>query len=130
MLLLATSLCACQSVQQFESKPPSAEELLTLDPQADLFQWEETIYETNIDWTKSLNVTKHQQVGVIQKTAACTIRAASNTGKLVANEARMVPAVKMLRAVKTKERLENFSIKKAVIGMRIPFVSIKAVVSH
>ncbi|GJI60483.1 MULTISPECIES: hypothetical protein [Bacillus] len=69
MLLLATSLCACQSVQQFESKPPSAEELLALDPQADLFQWEETIYETNIDWTKSLNVTKNQQVGVIQKTA-------------------------------------------------------------
>ncbi|NQD53014.1 hypothetical protein HP440_21255, partial [Bacillus altitudinis] len=51
------------------SKPPSAEELLALDPQADLFQWEETVYETNIDWTKSLNVTKHQQVGVIQKTA-------------------------------------------------------------
>ena len=48
----------------------------------------------------------------------------------MANEARMVPAVKILRAVKTKERLENFSIKKAVIGMRIPFVSIKAVVSH
>ncbi len=55
-----------------ESKPPSAEELLALDEQADLFQWEETIYETNIDWTKSLNVTKDQQVGVIQKTAADT----------------------------------------------------------
>ncbi|MFB8733259.1 hypothetical protein ACEQPO_02860 [Bacillus sp. SL00103] len=38
VLLLATSLLY-QSVQQFESKPPSAEELLALDPQADLFQW-------------------------------------------------------------------------------------------
>lgn len=70
MLLLATSLCACQSVQQFESKPPSAEELLALDPQADLFQWEETIYEANVDWAHQLTVTKDQQVGVIQKTAA------------------------------------------------------------
>ncbi|MFL0451600.1 hypothetical protein [Bacillus altitudinis] len=70
MLLLATSLCACQSVQQFESKPPSAEELLALDPQADLFQWEETVYEANVDWAHQLTVTKDQQVGVIQKTAA------------------------------------------------------------
>lgn len=69
-MLLTICLCGCQSVRYAESKPPSAEELLALDPQADLFQWEETIYETNIDWTKSLNVTKHQQVGVIQKTAA------------------------------------------------------------
>ncbi len=70
MLLLATSLCACQSVQQFESKPPSAEEVLTLDEQADLFQWGETIYEANVDWTHQLTVTKDQQLGVIQKTAA------------------------------------------------------------
>ncbi|PRR89292.1 MULTISPECIES: hypothetical protein [unclassified Bacillus (in: firmicutes)] len=63
------SVCACQSFHQFQSKPPSAEELLALDQQADLFQWKGTIYETNLDWTKSLNVTKHQQVGVIQKTA-------------------------------------------------------------
>ncbi|MGE1096957.1 hypothetical protein ACQJZ4_08225 [Bacillus altitudinis] len=69
LMLLTICLCGCQSVRYAESKPPSAEELLALDPQADLFQWEETIYETNIDWTKSLNVTKHQQVGVIQKTA-------------------------------------------------------------
>ncbi|MGY8609156.1 hypothetical protein ACN6BA_07110 [Bacillus altitudinis] len=70
LMLLTICLCGCQSVRYAESKPPSAEEVLALDEQADLFQWEETIYETNIDWTKSLNVTKHQQVGVIQKTAA------------------------------------------------------------
>lgn len=68
-MLLTICLCGCQSVRYAESKPPSAEEVLALDEQADLFQWEETVYETNIDWTKSLNVTKNQQVGVIQKTA-------------------------------------------------------------
>ncbi|WP_169057633.1 hypothetical protein [Bacillus pumilus] len=70
MLLLATSLCACQSVQQFESKRPSAEEVLALDEQADLFQWGKTVYEANVDWTHQLTVTKDQQLGVIQKTAA------------------------------------------------------------
>ncbi|MGG1962054.1 hypothetical protein ABFY43_13225 [Bacillus pumilus] len=69
-LLLATSLCACQSVQQFESKRPSAEEVLALDEQADLFQWGKTVYEANVDWTHQITVTKDQQLGVIQKTAA------------------------------------------------------------
>ncbi|MEC4588269.1 hypothetical protein VSS76_13400 [Bacillus safensis] len=69
MMILAIFLCACQSVQYSQSKPPSAEELLAMDQQADLFQWEGTVYETNVDWTTSLHVTKHQQVGVIQKTA-------------------------------------------------------------
>ncbi|TQR23030.1 hypothetical protein [Bacillus safensis] len=69
MMMLTISLCACQSVQSFQSKPPSAEELLAHDPNADIFQWEGTIYETNVDWTTSLQVTKHQQVGVIQKSA-------------------------------------------------------------
>ncbi|MED1459353.1 hypothetical protein [Bacillus safensis] len=70
MMILAIFLCACQSVQYSQSKPPSAEELLAMDQQADLFQWEGTVYETNVNWTTSLHVTKHQQVGVIQKTSA------------------------------------------------------------
>ncbi|WP_144487270.1 hypothetical protein [Bacillus pumilus] len=69
IMLLAMCLYGCQSVQHFESKPPSAEEVLALDEQADLFQWEETVYEANVDWTHQLTVTKDQQLGVIQKTA-------------------------------------------------------------
>lgn len=62
-------LYGCQSVQHSESKPPSAEEILALDEQADLFQWEETVYEANVDWIHQLTVTKDLQLGVIQKTA-------------------------------------------------------------
>ncbi|MER3125374.1 hypothetical protein [Bacillus pumilus] len=69
LMLLTICLCGCQSVQYAESKPPSAEEVLALDEQADLFQWEETVYEANVDWTHQLTVTKDQQLGVIQKTA-------------------------------------------------------------
>ncbi|WP_144463258.1 hypothetical protein [Bacillus pumilus] len=70
LMLLTICLCGCQSVRYAESKPPSAEEVLALDEQADLFQWEETVYEANVDWAHQLTVTKDQQVGVIQKTAA------------------------------------------------------------
>ncbi|MEK5132872.1 hypothetical protein NST39_02140 [Bacillus sp. FSL W8-0645] len=69
IMLLAMCLYGCQSVQHSESKPPSAEEILALDEQADLFQWEETVYEANVDWTHQLTVTKDLQLGVIQKTA-------------------------------------------------------------
>lgn len=40
-----------------------------MDQQADLFRWEETVYEANVDWTHQQTVTKDQQLGVIQKTA-------------------------------------------------------------
>ncbi|MES1034592.1 hypothetical protein [Bacillus pumilus] len=70
IMLLAICLCGCQSVQHAESKPPSAAEVLALNEQADLFQWEETVYEANVDWTHQLTVTKDQPLGVIQKTTA------------------------------------------------------------
>ncbi|MED5221757.1 hypothetical protein [Bacillus safensis] len=41
MMILAIFLCACQSVQYSQSKPPSAEELLAMDQQADLFNGKE-----------------------------------------------------------------------------------------
>ncbi|MGG1698961.1 hypothetical protein [Bacillus zhangzhouensis] len=69
MMLLTISLCACQSVEYSSSKPPSAEELLALDKHADLFQWKGTVYQTNLDWTNDLTVTKQQQVGIIMKTS-------------------------------------------------------------
>ncbi|MFS0655889.1 hypothetical protein [Bacillus sp. 179-C3.3 HS] len=72
IMLLMIPLSACQSGEyyQFQTKPPSAEEALALDHDADLFQWEGTVYQTNVDWTKELTLTKQQQVGVIKKTSS------------------------------------------------------------
>ena len=45
---------------------PDAKEILTLDPEADIFQFEGLIYTTGIDWVEKLTLTKDEQVGVIK----------------------------------------------------------------
>ena len=45
---------------------PDAKEILTLDPEADIFQFEGVIYETGIDWVEELTLTKGEQVGEIK----------------------------------------------------------------
>lgn len=44
-----------------------AEEVLTLDSDADIFQYEGVIYKTNIDWVEELSLTKDVQIGEIKK---------------------------------------------------------------
>ncbi|MDW0115351.1 hypothetical protein QTL97_14570 [Sporosarcina thermotolerans] len=46
---------------------PSAEEVLTSDPEADIFQFEGLIYVNGIDWVGELTLTKGAQVGEIKK---------------------------------------------------------------
>ncbi|RBP86894.1 hypothetical protein DFO70_12343 [Cytobacillus firmus] len=43
-----------------------AEEVLTLDSAADIFQYEGVIYKTNIDWVEELSLTKDVQIGEIK----------------------------------------------------------------
>ena len=43
-----------------------AEEVLRLDPDADIFQYDGVIYETNIDWVEELDLTKDIQIGEIK----------------------------------------------------------------
>jgi hypothetical protein len=44
---------------------PDAEETLRLDKDADIFQWEDLIYKTEIDWVSELKLTKKEQLGEI-----------------------------------------------------------------
>ncbi|KKI91185.1 hypothetical protein WQ54_16230 [Bacillus sp. SA1-12] len=43
-----------------------AEEVLTLDPDADIFQFDGVIYRTNIDWVEKLSLTMDVQIGEIK----------------------------------------------------------------
>ncbi|KQL19740.1 hypothetical protein AN957_14960 [Cytobacillus solani] len=43
-----------------------AEEVLTLDPDADIFQYDGVIYKTDIDWVEELTLTKDVQIGKIK----------------------------------------------------------------
>ncbi|MGP4082553.1 hypothetical protein ACTWQL_21935 [Pseudalkalibacillus sp. R45] len=40
-----------------------ADEVLTLNPNADIFQYDGVIYKTNIEWVEELTLTKNEQVG-------------------------------------------------------------------
>ncbi|MGX6444345.1 hypothetical protein ACWM35_14145 [Neobacillus sp. K501] len=44
----------------------NAEEVLSLDPDADIFQFEGVIYKTNINWVEELSLTKDVQIGEIK----------------------------------------------------------------
>ena len=43
-----------------------AEEVLTLNSNADIFQYDGVIYQTNIDWVEELTLTKDIQIGEIK----------------------------------------------------------------
>lgn len=43
-----------------------AEEVLTLDPDADKFKFDGVIYQTDIDWVEELALTKDVQIGEIK----------------------------------------------------------------
>lgn len=51
----------------YETKNPDAKEVLTLDPKADIFQYNGVIYQTNIDWVEEKSLTKDEQVGEIKE---------------------------------------------------------------
>lgn len=44
---------------------PTAQEILENDPKADIFQWNGTIYQTNIDWVDELVLTEGELVGIV-----------------------------------------------------------------
>ena len=58
------------------------------------------------------------------------IRATNSTEKLGEIAPKKVPKLNIQMAKISNDLLLNFSIKKAVTGIIIPFVSINAVVTH
>ncbi|MGE7113906.1 hypothetical protein [Lysinibacillus sp. NPDC047702] len=48
------------------SKNPDAQEVLSLDRNADIFQWDDVIYKTDIDWINDLQLTENSKVGIIE----------------------------------------------------------------
>ncbi len=67
LTVLAITGCS-NSAETIEvsSNSIDVEEVLTLDPDADVFQFDGTIYKTTIDWVKESSLTKDAQIGVIK----------------------------------------------------------------
>lgn len=50
-----------------ESQNPDAEEVLSLAPNADIFQYNNIIYQMDIDWIEEKTFTKDEQIGTIME---------------------------------------------------------------
>lgn len=68
-ILLTAVGCSNSSItsttETHTTENPDAKEILTLDPEADIFQFDGVIYQTGIDWVEELTLTKDEQVGEI-----------------------------------------------------------------
>lgn len=70
LILLMTFGCSVPdttgNTQVHVTKNPDVEEILQLNPEADIFQFEGVIYKTGIDWVEELTLTKDVQLGEIK----------------------------------------------------------------
>ncbi|WP_052344312.1 hypothetical protein [Bacillus ndiopicus] len=49
---------------------PTVEEVMELDPDADIFIWNNTVYKTHIDWVDALTLIEDELVGAIELNSA------------------------------------------------------------
>lgn len=61
------------------SKNPDAQEVLSLDSNADIFQWNDIIYKTNIDWINELQFTENSKVGKIEANSSNAVEFKNGT---------------------------------------------------
>ncbi|RDW17221.1 hypothetical protein CWR45_12560 [Oceanobacillus chungangensis] len=69
IIIVLFILCGCSNLGETNEvtiDSIDAEEVLTLDPDADIFQYDGVIYETNIEWVEDLSLTKDVQIGEIK----------------------------------------------------------------
>lgn len=68
ILLIIVTVAGCSAgEEEVTIDSIDAEEVLSLDPDADIFQFDGVIYQTNIDWVEELALTKDVQIGEIKK---------------------------------------------------------------
>jgi hypothetical protein len=69
VLVISASIMGCSNggeTTYVTNDSIDAEEVLTLDPYANIFQYDGVIYKTNIDWLEKLTLTKDVQIGKIK----------------------------------------------------------------
>lgn len=54
------------NIETHETENPNAEAVLQLDSEADIFQLDGVIYQTNIDWIDELTLTPGDEISVIK----------------------------------------------------------------
>ena len=59
--------CSNESDMQSTSEKPTASEVLGEDSTADIFQFNDTIYKSNVEWAEKTEVTQNKKVGEIKR---------------------------------------------------------------
>lgn len=67
MVLLALSGCKADQTQTHSTSNPTAEEVLSDNPNANIFMYKETIYNAGVSWVDELELTKDQLITEIIK---------------------------------------------------------------
>ncbi|VDH01094.1 Uncharacterised protein [Lysinibacillus sphaericus] len=52
-------------ISMSSSKPPDAEEVLDQDPDADILQWQGSVYQADMEWVQELELAKNELLGEI-----------------------------------------------------------------
>ena len=61
--MIFISGCESEGSTVSVSKHPNAEEILSLDENANIFQWDGIIYQSDIDWVDELRLEKKDYIG-------------------------------------------------------------------
>lgn len=71
-ILAALLLTGCLQKEEVvhTSHPPTAAEVLKIEPDADIFQWDGVICQAGIDWVDDLELTEKEKIGEISSQAA------------------------------------------------------------
>ncbi|ARK29946.1 hypothetical protein [Halalkalibacter krulwichiae] len=67
LILVLIPISGCTNHEEFTVIDSiNAKEVLTLEPDADIFQYDGIIYKTDIDWIETLSLTTDVQIGEIK----------------------------------------------------------------
>ena len=59
--------CNNEEIMQSTSEKPTASEVLSEDAKADIFQFNDTIYKSDVAWAEKTKVTQNEKVGEIKR---------------------------------------------------------------
>lgn len=59
--------CNNEEIMQSTSEKPTASEVLSEDSKADIFQFNDTIYQSDVAWAEKTKVTQKEKVGEIKR---------------------------------------------------------------
>lgn len=69
IILSVLVLTSCKSesgtITEPTSKPPDSDEVLRQEPDADILQWQGSVYQADVEWIQELELTKNELLGEI-----------------------------------------------------------------